>query len=222
MKNRILIADDESRIRDIVKDFLEMEGYEVLSASDGQEALDLFYENKDLSLMILDVMMPKINGWDVCKEVRETSEIPVILLTALDHERDELRGFESGADDYIAKPFRPKVLMARVQALLRRAEETERVLLTAGDVVLDPSAHTVTVSGKSVDLSTKEYELLKYFMENRQIALSREKILNHVWEYDYFGDDRTIDTHVKKLRSKLGEAGKHIVTVWGVGYKFEL
>ena len=219
-KIRILVVDDESRMRKLVRDFLVREGYEVLEAGDGEEALDLFYREKDIALIILDVMMPKRNGFEVCREIRQTSQVPIIMLTAKGDERDELQGFQLGVDEYITKPFSPKILVARVEAVLRRtnqAEETE--LLEYGGIVVDKTAHSVTIDGKPIDLSFKEFELLTYFMENKGIALSREKILNHVWNYDYFGDARTIDTHVKKLRSKLGDKGDLIKTIWGVGYK---
>ena len=216
----ILVADDESRMRKLVKDFLIKSNFEVLEAEDGSQALDLFYATKDIALIILDVMMPKMDGFEVCREIRQTSQVPIIMLTAKGDERDELQGFQLGVDEYITKPFSPKILVARVEAVLRRtnqAEETE--LLEYGGIVVDKTAHSVTIDGKPIDLSFKEFELLTYFMENKGIALSREKILNHVWNYDYFGDARTIDTHVKKLRSKLGDKGDLIKTIWGVGYK---
>ena len=217
---KILVADDESRMRKLVKDFLIKSNFEVLEAEDGSQALDLFYATKDIALIILDVMMPKMDGFEVCREIRQTSQVPIIMLTAKGDERDELQGFQLGVDEYITKPFSPKILVARVEAVLRRtnqAEETE--LLEYGGIVVDKTASSVTIDGKPVDLSFKEFELLTYFMENKGIALSREKILNHVWNYDYFGDARTIDTHVKKLRSKLGDKGDLIKTIWGVGYK---
>ena len=217
---KILVADDESRMRKLVKDFLIKSNFEVLEAEDGSQALDLFYATKDIALIILDVMMPKMDGFGVCREIRQTSQVPIIMLTAKGDERDELQGFQLGVDEYITKPFSPKILVARVEAVLRRtnqAEETE--LLEYGGIVVDKTAHSVTIDGKPIDLSFKEFELLTYFMENKGIALSREKILNHVWNYDYFGDARTIDTHVKKLRSKLGDKGDLIKTIWGVGYK---
>ena len=219
---KILVVDDEARMRKLVHDFLSRSGYDVIEAGDGEEALDKFYADKNISLIILDVMMPKINGWDVLKEIRETSKVPVIMLTAKGDESDELTGFDIGADEYIAKPFSPKILVARVTALLRRTNpEEESSSLSEGGIVVDKSAHTVTIDGKSVDMSFKEFELLSYFLENKGIALSREKILNSVWNYDYFGDARTIDTHVKKLRSKMGVHGDYIKTIWGMGYKFE-
>ncbi len=219
---KVLIADDESRMRKLVKDFLTREGYEVLEAADGAEALDLFYSDKDISLLILDVMMPNVNGLEVLKEVRESSKVPIIILTAKSDERDELEGFEYGADEYISKPFSPKILAARVNAILRRSNliDSDETIEAAG-ITLDKAAHQVIVDGKKIELSFKEFELLTYFMENQNIALSREKILNNVWNYDYFGDARTIDTHVKKLRGKLGEKGELIKTIWGMGYKFE-
>ena len=217
---KILVADDESRMRKLVKDFLLKSNFEVLEAEDGSQALDLFYATKDIALIILDVMMPKMDGFEVCREIRQTSQVPIIMLTAKGDERDELQGFQLGVDEYITKPFSPKILVARVEAVLRRTnKEEETELLEYGVIVVDKTAHSVTIEGKPVDLSFKEFELLTYFMENKGIALSREKILNHVWNYDYFGDARTIDTHVKKLRSKLGDKGDLIKTIWGVGYK---
>lgn len=222
-KVKILVVDDEELMRKLVKDFLLKKGYEVIEAEDGEDALDAFYSDKDISLVILDVMMPKINGWQVCREIRDTSKVPIIMLTAKSTENDELQGFELGVDEYIAKPFNPKILVARVEALLRRANKIDSDdVLTVGDIVLNTMAHEVTVGGKYVELSYKEFELLNFFMENQGIALSREKILNNVWNYDYFGDARTIDTHVKKLRSKMGERGNYIKTIWGMGYKFEV
>ena len=220
---KILVVDDESRMRKLVKDFLVREGYTVLEAGDGMEAMDVFYENKDIALIILDVMMPKTDGWQVCREIRESSKVPIIMLTARSEERDELQGFDLGVDEYISKPFSPKILVARVNAILRRTLGTDGGdVLSAGGITIDKSAHIVKIDGKPVDLSFKEFELLAYFVENQGIALSREKILNNVWNYDYFGDARTIDTHVKKLRSKLGDKGEYIRTIWGMGYKFEV
>ena len=219
---KILVVDDEARMRKLVSDFLAREGFEVLEAGDGEKAMDLFYGNKDIALILLDVMMPKMDGWQVLREIRESSQVPVIMLTARADERDELRGFELGVDEYVTKPFSPRTLVARVNAILRRTggkEENDRIELSG--IVLDKSAHQVTIDGEPVELSFKEFELLEYFMENNKIALSREKILNHVWNYDYFGDARTIDTHVKKLRSKLGAKGELIKTIWGMGYKLE-
>lgn len=220
---KILVVDDESRMRKLVRDFLVKKGYDVVEAGDGEEALDKFYADKDISLIILDVMMPKMNGFEVCKEIREHSKVPIIMLTAKGGENDELNGFELGVDEYISKPFSPKILVARVEAILRRTNQTaEAQTLTAGAITVDQAAHMVTIDGKPVELSYKEFELLTYFIENAGIALSREKILNSVWNYDYFGDARTIDTHVKKLRSKLGAKGEYIKTIWGMGYKFEV
>ncbi len=221
-KIKILVVDDESRMRKLVRDFLVKKDYQVVEAADGQEALDIFYEQNDISLVILDVMMPKLDGKEVLKEIREYSKVPVIMLTAKGDERDELSGFELGADEYISKPFSPKILVARVDALLRRSNLiSEEEKIEMGGIVLDKAAHKVSVDGTDIELSFKEFELLSYFMENQGIALSREKILNHVWNYDYFGDARTIDTHVKKLRSKMGKKGDLIKTIWGMGYKFE-
>ena len=222
-KLKILVVDDESRMRKLVRDFLVKQNFEVIEAGDGEEALDKFYEDKDIALIILDVMMPKMNGWDVCKEVRESSKVPIIMLTAKGEESDELLGFDIGADEYISKPFSPKILVARVEAILRRTgKKSEEEAVELGGITIDRLAHQVTIDGKELELSYKEFELLNYFVENKGIALSREKILNHVWNYDYFGDARTIDTHVKKLRSKLGERGEYIKTIWGMGYKFEV
>lgn len=222
-KLKILVVDDESRMRKLVGDFLVKQNFEVLEAADGEEALDKFYADKEIALIILDVMMPKMNGWDVCKEIRETSKVPIIMLTAKGEESDELLGFDIGADEYISKPFSPKILVARVEAILRRTgKKGEEEVLKIGGIVMDRLAHQVKVDGKELELSYKEFELLTYFIENKGIALSREKILNHVWNYDYFGDARTIDTHVKKLRSKLGSRGEYIKTIWGMGYKFEV
>ena len=220
---KILVIDDESRMRKLVRDFLVREGYNVLEAEDGVEAMDIFYEEKDISLLILDVMMPRMDGWQVCREIRESSKVPIIMLTARSEERDELQGFDLGVDEYISKPFSPKILVARVEAILRRTGQSNPdEVLSAGGIVIDKAAHQATVDGKPMDLSFKEFELLTYFLENEGIALSREKILNSVWNYDYFGDARTIDTHVKKLRSKMGDKGEYIKTVWGMGYKFEV
>ena len=218
----ILVVDDEDRMRKLVRDFLVRKQYEVVEASNGEEAVDVFMENKDIVLVILDVMMPKMDGWETCREIRQYSKVPIIMLTARGGENDELRGFELGVDEYIAKPFSPKILVARVEALLRRTNSANEKNLEYGGIVLNRSAHEVIIDGEKVDLSYKEFELLSYFMENKDIALSRERILNHVWDYDYFGDARTIDTHVKKLRSKMGEKGKYIKTIWGMGYKFEV
>lgn len=223
-KLKILVVDDESRMRKLVRDFLVRQDFDVIEAGDGEEALDLFYQDKSIALIILDVMMPKMNGWEVCREVRETSKVPIIMLTAKSEESDELMGFDLGVDEYIAKPFSPKILVARVEAILRRTNKLGDAseVKKAGAIVLDKMAHEVKLDGKTIDLSFKEFELLDYFLDNQGIALSRERILNSVWNYDYFGDARTIDTHVKKLRSKLGEHGDYIKTVWGMGYKFEV
>ena len=222
-RTKILVVDDESRMRKLVKDFLQKNNYEVVEAGDGSEALDIFFEQNDIALIILDVMMPKMDGWQVCREIRNYSKVPIIMLTAKGDEKDELQGFDLGVDEYISKPFSPKILVARVEAILRRAGKTASGdVMEAGGIHLDQAAHMVTIDGQNVELSYKEFELLTYFMENRGIALSREKILNNVWNYDYFGDARTIDTHVKKLRSKLGDKGDMIKTIWGLGYKFEV
>lgn len=221
MNNKILVVNDESRIRKIIRDFLVREGYVVCEAEDGEAALDIFCSNNDIDLIIMDVMMPKMDGWQLCKEVRKLSKVPILMLTAKSEEQDELKGFELGVDEYISKPFSPKILTARVNALLRRTTGDSEEILDIAGITVNKIAHTVTIDGKEIDLSFKEFELLTYFMENRGIALSREKILNNVWNYDYYGDARTIDTHVKKLRSKMGEKGKFISTIWGMGYKFE-
>ena len=223
-KLKILVVDDESRMRKLVRDFLVRQDYEVLEAGDGEEALDIFYREKDIALLILDVMMPKMNGWEVCREVRENSKVPIIMITAKSYESDEMMGIDLGGDEYMSKPLSPKILVARVEAILRRTNQIgdSSQIKKAGLIVLDKTAHEVTIDGKSVELSFKEFELLEYFMDNQGIALSRERILNSVWNYDYFGDARTIDTHVKKLRSKLGKQGEYIKTVWGMGYKFEV
>lgn len=220
---KILVVDDESRMRKLVKDFLTKDGYIVLEAEDGQQALDTFYADNEIALIILDVMMPKRDGWEVCREIRTTSKVPIIMLTAKAEERDELLGFELGVDEYISKPFSPKILAARVSAILRRTtgQSVNNQVMEIGGIVLNKVAHSVQVDGKEIELSYKEFELLSYFFENKGVALSREKILNNVWNYDYFGDARTIDTHVKKLRGKLGEKGELIKTIWGMGYKFE-
>ena len=221
-KLKILVVDDESRMRKLVRDFLVRQNFDVVEAKDGEEALDCFYKDKSIALIILDVMMPKMNGFEVCKEIRETSKVPIIMLTAKGEESSELQGFELGVEEYIAKPFSPKILVARVEAILRRTNQTEpEAVIEVGGINIDKTAHSVTVDGENVDLSYKEFELLTYFAENAGIALSREKILNNVWNYDYFGDARTIDTHVKKLRNKLGSKGDYIKTIWGMGYKFE-
>jgi DNA-binding response OmpR family regulator len=221
-KLKVLVVDDESRMRKLVRDFLEKQNYIVIEAGDGEEAVDIFFREKDIALILLDIMMPKMDGWQVCREIRQYSKVPIIMLTARSDERDELLGFNLGVDEYISKPFSPKILVARVDAVLRRsgAASSEDVLESAG-IRIDRTAHQVTIDDHPVDLSFKEFELLSYFVENKGIALSREKILNAVWNYDYFGDARTIDTHVKKLRSKMGDKGNLIKTIWGMGYKFE-
>lgn len=222
-KVKILVVDDESRMRKLVKDFLTKRDFVVIEASDGAEAVDIFFANKDISLVILDVMMPRMDGWQVCREIRHFSKVPIIMLTAKTDERSELQGFELGVDEYISKPFSPKILVARVEALLRRTNMlAQEKVLSVGGIEINKSAHIVTIMGEPIELSYKEFELLSYFVENEGIALSRERILNSVWNYDYFGDARTIDTHVKKLRNKLGEKGKYIKTIWGMGYKFEV
>lgn len=222
-KAKILVVDDESRMRKLVRDFLNRADFDVMEAENGEQAVDIFYANKDIALILLDVMMPKMDGWAVCREIRAVSAVPIIMLTAKADEKDELKGFELGVDEYIVKPFSPKILVARVEAVLRRSNSSEADdnILEYNGIRMDKVAHIVTIDGKPVDLSYKEFELLGYFMENKGVALSREVILNHVWNYDYFGDARTIDTHVKKLRSKMGDYGDHIQTIWGLGYKFE-
>ena len=221
-KLKILVVDDESRMRKLVKDFLVRKDYEVIEAENGEQAIDIFFSKKDIALIILDVMMPKLDGWQVCREIRQYSKVPIIMLTAKADEKDELLGFELGVDEYISKPFSPKILVARVEAVVRRTTITEEGLIDVGGVALDKSAHQVKIDGEEIELSFKEFELLSYFVANQGVALSREKILNNVWNYDYFGDARTIDTHVKKLRSKLGSKGEYIKTIWGLGYKFEV
>ncbi|MCI9164335.1 MAG: response regulator transcription factor [Lachnospiraceae bacterium] len=219
---KVLVVDDEARMRKLVRDFLTVKGYQVLEAEDGEQAVEMFFGQKDIALLILDVMMPKMDGWEVCKSIRQYSQVPIIMLTARGEERDELQGFKLGVDEYISKPFSPKILVARVEAILRRSRGSTEDTAEAGGIRIDKAAHQVTIDGKVIDLSYKEFELLTYFMENQGLALSREKILNNVWNYDYFGDARTIDTHVKKLRSKMGEKGDYIKTIWGMGYKFEV
>lgn len=222
-KIKILVVDDESRMRKLVNDFLSRKNYVVLEAADGEEAIDIFYEDKEISLIILDVMMPKMNGWEVCRQIRKDSKVPIIMLTAKGEESDELNGFECGADEYISKPFSPKILTARVDALIRRTYQIDSSeIIEINGIQIDKAAHQVSIDGEVIELSYKEFELLTYFVENKGIALSREKILNNVWNYDYFGDARTIDTHVKKLRKKMGEKGDFIRTIWGMGYKFEV
>ena len=221
-KLKVLVVDDEERMRKLISDFLKIKGYETVEAGDGEEAIEVFFADKEIALIILDVMMPKMDGWEVLKTVREHSKVPVIMLTARTEETDELKGFEYGADEYISKPFSPKILVARVEAILRRSGVSQDEVVRLGGIEVDKSAHSVKIDGKEIELSFKEYELLLYFIENKGIALSREKILNNVWNYDYFGDARTIDTHVKKLRAKMGAKGDYIKTVWGMGYKFEV
>ena len=219
---KVLVVDDEARMRKLVRDFLTVKGFQVLEAEDGEQAVELFFAQKDIALIILDVMMPKMDGWEACRTVRQYSQVPIIMLTARGEERDELQGFKLGVDEYISKPFSPKILVARVEAILRRSRGASKDAEEAGGIRIDKAAHQVTIDGQPIDLSYKEFELLSYFIENQGLALSREKILNHVWNYDYFGDARTIDTHVKKLRSKMGEKGEYIKTIWGMGYKFEV
>ncbi len=219
---KVLMVDDEARMRKLVKDFLQIKGFRVVEAEDGEQAVDIFFQDKEIGLVILDVMMPKMDGWEVCRTIRRYSQVPIIMLTARSEERDELLGFELGVDEYISKPFSPKILVARIEAILRRQTAGSGEILEADGIRVDKGAHEVTVDGAPVELSNKEFELLTYFMENQGIALSREKILNNVWNYDYFGDARTIDTHVKKLRSKLGPKGDYIRTIWGMGYKLEV
>lgn len=220
---KILVVDDESRMRKLVKDFLTKKGYDVIEAENGEEAVDKFFETKDIALILLDVMMPKMDGWEVCREIRKMSQVPIIMLTAKSDEKDELLGFELGVDEYITKPFSPKILVARVEAILRRSNVIgPEDIIEVGGIRLNKAAHEVTIDGESIDLSFKEFELLTYFVTNQGVALSRERILNNVWNYDYFGDARTIDTHVKKLRSKLKDKGEYIKTIWGMGYKFEV
>ena len=218
---KILVVDDESRMRKLVRDFLVREGYNVLEAEDGVEAMDIFYEEKDISLLILDVMMPRMDGWQVCREIRESSKVPIIMLTARSEERDELQGFDLGVDEYISKPFSPKILVARVEAILRRTGKSaqENEVLDVGGIHLDKAAHMVEIDGRSVDLSYKEFELLTYFMENRGIVMTRDQILCHIWGYDFDGETRTVDVHVRTLRQKLGDTGRLIETVRGVGYR---
>ena len=221
-QTKILVVDDEARMRKLVKDFLTIKGYQVIEAGDGEEAVEIYFQQKDIALILLDVMMPKMDGWEVLKTIRLHSKVPIIMLTARGEERDELQGFDLGVDEYISKPFSPKILVARVEAILRRSNHVVGEVMNVGGIEINKAAHQVTIDGKPIELSYKEFELLTYFVENQGIALSREKILNNVWNYDYFGDARTIDTHVKKLRSKLGEKGDYIKTIWGMGYKFEV
>ena len=218
---KVLVVDDEARMRKLVKDFLMIKGFQVIEAGDGEEAVDLFFSQKDIALIILDVMMPRMDGWEVCRSIRKYSQVPIIMLTARGEEQDELQGFDLGVDEYISKPFSPKILVARVEAILRRSNAAASDVIRVGGIQINKAAHQVTIDGTPVDLSYKEFELLTYFVENQGIALSREKILNNVWNYDYFGDARTIDTHVKKLRNKMGARGDYIKTIWGMGYKFD-
>jgi len=218
---KILVVDDETRMRKLVKDFLTKKNFEVYEAEDGEKAVDIFFEKNNIDLVILDVMMPKMDGWQVCREIRQYSKVPIVMLTAKSDEKDELTGFDLGVDDYISKPFSPKILVARVEAILRRSNSLDDVI-EVGGIILDKVAHQVTIDDKPIELSFKEFELLTYFVTNKGVALSREKILNNVWNYDYFGDARTIDTHVKKLRSKMGDKGEYIKTIWGMGYKFDV
>ena len=218
---KILVVDDEARMRKLLKDFLTTNNYEVLEAENGQKALEVFNLNPDINLIILDIMMPVLDGWSTLREIRKTSKIPVIMLTARSEERDELFGFELGVDEYISKPFSPKILVARVDALLKRCYQSSDMVTSYDGIVIDSDAHIVTIDGQNADLSMKEFELLKFLIDNKGSALSREKILNHVWNYDYYGDSRTIDSHIKKIRKKLGKKGEHIQTIRGLGYKFE-
>ena len=220
-KLKVLVVDDEDRMRKLISDFLKIKGYETVEAGDGEEAIDVFFADKEIALIILDVMMPKMDGWEVLKTVREHSKVPVIMLTARTEETDELKGFEYGADEYISKPFSPKILVARVEAILRRSGVNQDEVVRVGGIEVDKSAHSVKIDGKEIELSFKEDELLLYFIEYQGIALSREKILKNVWNYDYFGEARTIDTHVKKLRAKMGAKGDYIKTVWGIGFKLD-
>lgn len=219
----ILVVDDEARMRKLIKDFLIAKNHDILEAGDGEEALKVFEQNKSkISLILLDVMMPKLDGWSVLRQIRQISKVPIIMLTARGEEQDELFGFELGVDEYISKPFSPKILVARVEAILKRVEKNEKDMKDYGGIVIDKEGRTVKIDGKQIELSLREYELLTYLVENENIALSRDKILNNVWNYDYYGDSRTIDSHIKKIRHKLGKKGKYIQTMRGVGYKFEI
>ena len=219
----ILVVDDESRIRKLLRDFFTAKGYQILEAEDGEKAIEVFEENRNkIKLILLDVMMPKLDGWSVLRKIRQESNLPVIMLTARGEEQDELFGFELGVDEYISKPFSPKILVARVEAILKRVYGDTKQLKDYDGIVIDQEGRTVKVDGKPIDLSLREYELLKYLLDNEKIALSRDKILNNVWNYDYYGDSRTIDSHIKKIRHKLGKKGKYIETIRGVGYKFEI
>ena len=221
VKKKILVVDDEARMRKLVNDFLTKNNFEVTEACDGEQAVDIFFQKGDFDMVVLDVMMPKMDGWQVLKSIREFSTVPIIMLTAKTEERDELLGFKLGVDEYITKPFSPKILVARIEAILKRNNNFEEII-DIGGITIDKTAHQVIIDDKNIDLSYKEFELLSYFVANKGVALSREKILNSVWNYDYFGDARTIDTHVKKLRSKMGDKGEYIKTIWGMGYKFEV
>ena len=219
----ILVVDDESRMRKLLKDFLSVKGYKILEAEDGEKALEIFEENKNrVKLILLDVMMPKLDGWSVLRKIRQESKLPVIMLTARGEEQDELFGFELGVDEYISKPFSPKILVARVEAILKRVYGDKKEVKDYDGITIDQEGRTVKVDGKPIELSLREYELLKYLLDNENIALSRDKILNNVWNYDYYGDSRTIDSHIKKIRHKLGKKGKYIETIRGIGYKFEI
>lgn len=219
----ILIVDDESRMRKLIKDFLAQKEYKIIEAEDGEQALEKFEKNSSkIDLILLDVMMPKLDGWSVLRQIRMKSKVPIIMLTARGEEQDELFGFELGVDEYISKPFSPKILVARVEALLKRTISKPENVYELGGIELDTDGRTVKIDSKSIELSLREYELLKYLMDNNGIALSRDKILNNVWNYDYYGDSRTIDSHIKKIRHKLGKKGKYIETMRGVGYKFEV
>ena len=219
----VLVVDDEARMRKLIKDFLMQKGYGILEAGDGEEALKVYEENRNkIKLILLDVMMPKLDGWSVLRQIRQDSKVPIIMLTARGEEQDELFGFELGVDEYISKPFSPKILVARVEAILKRTSPELKEQKDYGGIVIDPEGRTVTVDGKQIEMSLREYELLKYLMDNEGIALSRDKILNNVWNYDYYGDSRTIDSHIKKIRHKLGKKGKYIETIRGIGYKFEV
>ena len=223
MNDYILVVDDESRMRKLIKDFLKAKGFNILEAEDGEKALQIFEENSEkIQLILLDVMMPKLDGWSVLRQIRQTSKVPIIMLTARGEEQDELFGFELGVDEYISKPFSPKILVARVEAILKRTQKTSNEIKDTGGIVIDKDGRTIFVEGKVIELSLREYELLVYLIENENIALSRDKILNNVWNYDYYGDSRTIDSHIKKIRHKLGKRGKYIKTIRGVGYKFEV
>ena len=223
MEKCILVVDDESRMRKLIKDFLIAKGYSILEAENGERAIEVFQENKNrISLIILDVMMPKLDGWSVLRQIRQESKVPIIMLTARGEEQDELFGFELGVDEYISKPFSPKILVARVEALLKRTNQDIKEIKELGGIQIDQEGRTVSVDGKEIELSLREYELLIYLVNNKNIALSRDKILNNVWNYDYYGDSRTIDSHIKKIRHKLGKKGKYIQTIRGIGYKFEI